>query len=102
MENIISVYENYVVHYTCDYSYLDEEGDFAYDKVDKEFTYSGSSLLSLISGLLSDRHCISFRFRCGSLYVEHFNVDNGIFADYVLEYEVYKSEEFKKHKNGSC
>ncbi len=94
MENTISVYENYVVHYTCDYSYLDEEGDFAYDKVEKTFEFSGSSLFSLISSLLYDSFCVSFYFSAGSLYVEHFNVDNGTSAVYVLKYEVDKSEEF--------
>lgn len=92
MGNTISVYENYVVHYTCSYSYLDEEGDFSYDKVEKTFNFSGSSLFSLISHLLFDSFCVSFHFSADSLYFKHFNVDNGTSAVYVLKYEVDRTE----------
>ena len=94
----VCVFCEYEIHYCCDFSYLDEFGDICSDKVDKVFTCDGSHLMETIIRLISDNLCISFSYDDDTLFIEHFNPDNGIGADFTFTIkEVIK----EKLKNGS-
>lgn len=84
MKKFICVFGSYEVHYHCSYSSLDEEGDFCSDKIDEVYNCDGGHLMETIIRLLSDKLLISFSYDNGTLFVEHFNPDNGTGAVYEI------------------
>lgn len=83
-KNFVCVFYSYEVHYCCDFSYLDECGDFVSDKVDEVYTCDGGRLTETIIRLISDNLLISFAYDNDTLFVEHFDPNNGTGADYVI------------------
>lgn len=80
----VCIFGDYNVHYICNYSYLDEEGDFFFDNIDKYYDCKGSDLLELIIRLISDRLFISFFCDSNSFFIEHFNPNDGTGADFTI------------------
>lgn len=90
--NFVNVFCSYEVHYVCHSCYRDEYGDFVSDNSDEVYTCSGERLMNTIIGLISDVFLCSFYYDNGTLFIEHFNPDNGTGADYVITIkEVVKS-----------
>lgn len=83
-KNFVCVFFSYEVHYRCNFSYLDECGDFVSDKVDEVYTFDGGCLMNTIIRLLSDNLLISFAYDNDTLFVEHFDPNNGTGADYEI------------------
>lgn len=83
-KNFVCVFFSYEVHYRCNFSYLDECGDFVSDKVDKIYRCDGGRLMEDIIRLISDDLLISFAYDNDTLFVEHFNPDYGTGADYEI------------------
>lgn len=89
----ICIFGNYNVNYLCKYSFLDEEGDFAFNEIKKSNqNVDGCTLMKRFLELLSNRDLILFSFSNNSLYIEHFNPHDGTGADYTITLEKVKEE----------
>ena len=81
----LCVFGNYQVDYSFDYSYLDEDGDFADGKAKQSSKFDGGLLITKIIELLSDKDFISIAISGQDIVIESFNPHDGTGADYILK-----------------
>lgn len=82
--DFVNVFSFYEVHYVCHSCYLDEFGDFVSDNSDEVYSCDGGRLMKIITCLIADCFLVDFSYDNGTLFVEHFNPDNGTGADYKI------------------
>ena len=80
----VDLSNDYEVHYVCNSTVLDEDYDFVNENFEELYFWSGYCLINQIVSLISDSSCISFCFAGDTLFVEHFNPDNGTGSDYTI------------------
>ncbi len=88
----INVFFDYNVNYTCKYSFINEDGEFAKRKVKQEFNINGGVFLDKISDLMKDNKCIEIESDDNEIYIGHFDPHSGEDADYVFKYKELKKD----------
>lgn len=86
----ICVFYNYKVKHICNYTYINEEGDFSNGKVEEEFEKSGGELLDLISKSIKENNVIDTVFGEKEIDIEEFNAMTGEYSTHKLIIEVVK------------
>lgn len=85
---ITSIYEDYLFTYKCNYSYVNEDGDFADGYIEEEEKVKGRDIIKQITRLITDEWFSSFRIEQTSdsmtWYISHFDPMTGETSDYTL------------------
>lgn len=78
----IVVFNTYNVDYKCEYTYIEEEGDYATDYVNEHLLMTGGELVEVFAERMKDAQCINCIFDNNTFESETFNPDNGTGAHY--------------------
>lgn len=74
----ICAFCNYKIKHICDYSYINEDGDFSNVKIEEDFIKSGGELMNLISKSIKEHNAIDITFGENKIDVEEFNPMTGV------------------------
>ena len=83
----ICIYCKYMVKYKCEYSYINEYGDFSDGKVEWVKELDGYELFKLVSNIIKDQYCMRIKTLENSLYIEDFDPNTGETGDYIIYFE---------------
>lgn len=85
---IISIYEDYLLTYKCNYSYINEDGDLADGYIEEEEKVKSSDIIKQITRLITNEWFSDFKIEQTSdsitWYISHFNPMTGEGSDYTL------------------
>ena len=81
----LNVYCDYEVNYSCDYSFINEDGDFVNKTAKSTFTAEGGKLINIIAKLMLDCDCVDFGFYDNGIFISHFDVYSGESEKYYYE-----------------
>lgn len=89
----INVFTKYKVKYTCEYSYINEYGDFSDGHSERESIVDGYTFLTMVYKHIENYDFIRMLAQDKMVYIETFNPNTGETADYTYEYEETEENE---------
>lgn len=84
--------DSYKVKILHEYSYLNEDGDFVDDSLEKEEIMSGYDFMHKVLNILNDNECIGLTIVGNEMHIEMFNPMTGEGDDWYITFE--EIEEF--------
>lgn len=85
----LDIYKVKILH---EYSYLNEDGDFVDDSLEKEEILTGHDLMHKVLNILNDKECIGCTIAENSIHLDEFNPMTGEGGDWYITFEEIEEE----------
>lgn len=89
----INIFTKYKVKHTCDYSYVNEYGDFSDGHSEWEKVLDGYTFISKIFGHIGDDDFMRILTTEDTIYIEHFDPNSGETSDFKYVFEETDEDE---------
>lgn len=89
----INIFCKYKVKYKCEYSYVNEYGDFSDDVAEWEKVLDGYNFMTIILKHIEDRDFMRILTTEKMVYIERFDPNSGECSDFKYEFEETEDDE---------